>query len=112
MRRQSIGIRVGIWFLIAMLPLLAAKSMASPTYTITDLGLGAAYGINESGQVAGWAGISSFQAFSYLNGVRTIFGGSFGHSTRRAWGSNESGVIARRISWSVIVDSSRWQRLA
>jgi probable HAF family extracellular repeat protein len=109
MRRQSIGIRVGMWFLIAMLPLLAPKSMASPTYTITDLGLGAAYGINESGQVAGWAGISSFQAFSYLNGVRTIFGGSFGHSTSRAWGINESGVIAGSISGSVNGDAFRWQ---
>jgi len=109
MRRQSIKIRVGIWSLIAILPLLASKSVASPSYTITDLGLGAAYGINESGQVAGWAGISSFQAFSYLNGVRTIFGGSFGHSTSRAWGINESGVIAGSISGSVNGDAFRWQ---
>lgn len=109
MRRQLIGIRVGIWSLIATLPLLSSKSMASPTYTITDLGLGAAYGINESGQVAGIAGISSFQAFSYLNGVKTIFGGSFGHSMSRAWGINESGVIAGSISGSVNGDAFRWQ---
>src|SRR6476661_5789214 len=100
MRRQSIGLRAGMCFLIATLPFLAPRSMAAPSYTITDLGLGAAYGINESGQVAGIAGISSFQAFSYSNGVRTIFGSSFGHSTSRAWGINESGVIAGSISGS------------
>lgn len=42
MRRQSTGIRVGICFLIATLAFLAPKSMAAPSYTITDLGLGAA----------------------------------------------------------------------
>lgn len=87
--------------------------MASPLYTITDLGVGQAFAINENGQVAGLAGTTGFQAFSYLNGVKTIFGTSFGRSTSRAWGINESGVISGTFNGGVggenNGDAFRWQ---
>jgi probable HAF family extracellular repeat protein len=94
--------------------LLSVTSMAAPIYTITDLGVGTAFGINETGQVTGLAGSSGFQAFSYLNGVKTIFGGSaFGRSASRGWGINESGVIAGSFAVGangpVNGDAFRWQ---
>lgn len=112
MSGQSIYGKVGILVFIMVLAPFSARSIAAPVYTITDLGVGAAYGINDKGQVTGLAGTNGFQAFSYANGVKTVFGSSaFGRSASRGWGINESGLIVGSFGMgaSSPTDSFKWQ---
>jgi hypothetical protein len=43
-------------------------SYAVPLYTITDLGLGGAYAVNNAGQVTGVSGLTG-EAFIFNNGL-------------------------------------------
>jgi probable HAF family extracellular repeat protein len=82
---------------VALLLLLVTESARAaggiaPAYTITDLGIGHAYAINDNGEVAGLSGASSFQAFFYSGGVKTLLG-TFGANESRAWGLNGAGKV-------------------
>jgi probable HAF family extracellular repeat protein len=61
---------------------------ATVQYTLTNLGQGAADGINDNGQVVG---VSGADAFIYSSGTMTYF--RIGGSTR-AWAINSAGVVA------------------
>jgi probable HAF family extracellular repeat protein len=85
----SASTRRSVWVLSTLAPLIlvgfAAGANASPTYTVTDLGPGQPYAINNNGQVVGYNGAN---AFLYSGGSTTnIFQGA-------AYGINGAGVVA------------------
>ncbi|MCI0362967.1 MAG: hypothetical protein L0Y44_15125 [Phycisphaerales bacterium] len=87
---------IAIAFALAMAPLAIA---GTPVFTVTELGtLGGAqsgaYGLNESGQVVGWATIVSEQRHAFLwdDGVMIDLG-TLGGERSRAWAINNAGII-------------------
>ncbi len=66
-------------------------SYAVPLYTITDLGLGGAYAVNNAGQVTGVSGLTG-EAFIYNNGVMTGLG-TLGGSMSIGLGINNLGEV-------------------
>jgi probable HAF family extracellular repeat protein len=79
--------RIIIIFLLCFF--LQSQSNAMPAYILTDLGYGAALGINESGQVVGGA---RYDSFLWENGSMTFLG------MNAARDINESGQVAGRSS--------------
>ncbi len=73
---------------------------AAPLYTLRDLGtlpgesFSAAWGINASGHVVGWSGVSPNRAFLYREGVgMTALPGLPGHTYTLARGINDAGIV-------------------
>lgn len=90
---------------LAILTLTGSVAHAAVTYSVTDLGtLGGsaseAYGVNNSGQVVGWARTASGEqhAFLYSAGTMTDLG-SLGGGSSLAHGINNSGQVVGE-SWT------------
>ena len=89
--------------LLAVLLLGAVPAYADPfqLYHVVDLGVGAAYGINNNGQVTGTTFLSGgSNAFLYSGTVITYLG-SLGGTYSEGHAINESGQIA---GWSTLVN--------
>lgn len=72
----------------------AASTAATPTYTITSLGEGSAWRVNESGQVAGWSNIAN-KAFLYTPGIgQTLIEPAPYAISSIAYGINNAGEVA------------------
>ena len=90
-----------VLFVSAFCILLAAAPLAaSPLYTLHDLGtlpgesFSVAWGINASGQVVGWSGVSPTRAFLYTNGSGMVeLPGLPGQVFTLARGINDVGVV-------------------
>jgi hypothetical protein len=69
----SASSRRSVWVLSTLAPLIlvgfAAGANASPSYTVTDLGPGQPYAINNNGQVVGYNGAN---AFMYSGGIALV----------------------------------------
>jgi len=65
------------------------KAQSVPSYSITDLGLGVAYGLNNQGQVVGQ---SEGDAFLYSNGVKQDLG-TLGGPSSIAYGINDNSQV-------------------
>jgi probable HAF family extracellular repeat protein len=88
--------------------LTGSTAQAAATYSVTSLGAfdglsgSEAYGINNAGQVVGWAGTASGEqhAFLYSAGVMTDLG-SLGGGFSIAHDINNSGQVVRE-SWTAL----------
>ena len=87
MKNPVVGKPAKIWGLgvMVLLNLAGPGASAQTAYSITDLGEGTAYGINNSGQVVGQN--AAGDAFMYNNGSVTDLGGGC------AYGINGNGQV-------------------
>src|ERR1039458_8186700 len=79
---------------LILLAMATRSAIGQLTFTITDLGPGAAYGINNSGQVVG----NSVDAFIYSEGTMTHLGTLLGVAGSAANGINNQGEGVDRKS--------------
>jgi probable HAF family extracellular repeat protein len=108
-RKRRLGIRPLVLLAIAVLFFAGPSTAATPTYTITDLGtfggtFSGAYGINDSGQVVGYAyttGDTAYHGFLYSGGVLHDLG-TLGGPYSWAFGINNSGQV---VGWSYTTDA-------
>src|ERR1035437_7965957 len=94
MKRQAMN-RTGIWAAVAvfMSGPVGICLASPPQYTMTDLGTGAACGININGPVVGSSG-STGRAFLYTPGVGVQDLGTLpGGTSSYAFGINDNGQI-------------------
>ena len=80
--------------------LYASQAMASSNYEVTNLGLGAGWAINDSGQVAGWSQDGATRAFLFTPGSGTVqFDLGFATSSL-AYGLNNAGQVTGYRSYA------------
>jgi probable HAF family extracellular repeat protein len=103
-RRKMKNVKMTIYLMATVvLAVQASVTLAGVQYTVTDLGLGVAYGINSTGQIVGQNGAG--HAFLYSNGAMTDLGGSYS----QAYGINNSGqVVGAAISSRGMMNPFLW----
>lgn len=86
---------------LCLLTLIMSRPQAAPTYSVTDLGPGYAFGINELGQVVGTSGV---RAFMWQSGNMVDLGVLPGGHDSNAFSINNNGQV---VGWSSSSDGDR-----
>jgi probable HAF family extracellular repeat protein len=86
---------------LCLLTVVMSRPQATPTYSVTDLGSGSAFGINDLGQVVGYSQSTlGIRAFMWQSGTLTDLGVLPGGNDSVAVGINNSGQVVGRSSSS------------